>query len=142
MTDHKEVRRTLVVATRRLGTLVADPSPAAPVAEAALEAMEGLERILLAHFHAEEGEAGFFEELLRAAPQLSRDVDELRHQHPVLAERIHSIVEGSRWAGLSDSAWRKVSVEFDRFVEEFTLHENTEDRLVAEGLMTDEGGLG
>ena len=140
--DHHEMRRSLRGASQAIDAILAEPSPSVPAARAALHAIEGLESVLVAHFRYEEGESGFFAELLGIAPQLTKDLDELRRQHPGLAERMSAVVEDARWAGLSGSAWRRVSAGFGSFAQELKRHERAEDALVADALFTDEGGSG
>lgn len=122
--------------------IVADPSPDVSAAQAALQAIEHLENVLAEHFRCEEGEDGFFAELLGAAPQLTAKLDELRREHPVLAKWMSAVAENARWAGLSGSAWRRVATDLSSFAQELTRHENAEDALVTDELLSDEGGRG
>lgn len=140
--DHREVRRALETVSRAIQEIPASTSPTVVAARACVVAFERLERVLVAHFDHEEAEAGFFAEVLGMAPTLARELDALRQEHPRLAEQIEGVVEAARWAGLSSQSWGRVSQGFEAFVRQLERHESAEDLLVADALLTDEGGSG
>ena len=140
--DHHAVERALRVASEALAAIRGPAPAAAPDYRAASGAIERLEVVLVAHFRDEESDTGFFVEVLRRAPHHDGKVAALQREHPVLADAVRSLAEQARWAGMSGESWERIHVGFQRFTHDLVRHEHTENALVSEALLTDEGGLG
>ena len=140
--DHHYVARAVAAIDRRLKRLPGECSPSVEAARGLTAAIERLELALPRHFAMEEGESGFFAETLQACPGASRRLAALRSEHEPLATRLRALADAARWAGLSLEAWQCVAKDFQAFAEELRRHELAEDSVVAEALLTDEGGPG
>ena len=140
--DHHDVARAMAAIDRGLKRLLGESSPSVAASRSVTAAVERLEVELPRHFAMEEGESGFFAEMLPAYPDVGRRLDALRSEHEPLAARLRALADAARWAGLSLGAWQRVAKDFRAFAEELQRHELAEDSVVAEALLTHEGGPG
>ncbi len=140
--DHHELRRTLRSVSSGLDHLLSAAPTTSISAMAAIRAIERLEYTLAAHFRYEEAERGFFAEVMSAAPERVSDLDKLRSEHPALSSQLQRLAEIARRPDLSVSDWCSLAADFEAFVRALQSHEHAEDALVADAMVTDEGGSG
>ena len=133
--DHHELNRAIRTAADRIEVVKMESSPHVVTVHAAEQAVLRLAETLEAHFRFEESATGFFADVIGAAPRFSRQLAELRSQHPSLARQMAGAAETIRWAGLSKASWQRAAAQFDAFVQELEQHEAAEDALVADALL-------
>ena len=142
MADHRDVQRALSRVATGLAAVGAHADPAPEASARAVRALEDLDALLAAHFNEEEAADGFFAEILATAPHRATAVEASRREHPELAKRMGAVAEAARWAGLSSEAWQRVRRSFEDLLAALERHEASENALLSEELLRDEGGRG
>jgi RNA polymerase-binding transcription factor DksA len=97
-------------------------------------------RDLEAHFQLEE-DSQYFDDLVAAAPRLSRRVAKLRLQHPEMLDQLDVLTSAARSADKAElSAWQTLDTEFAQLAEDLALHERLESEIACNAYMDDAGG--
>ena len=138
--DHRALGKLIEEVSGGLGELRSAEAISRAGERRAVRQIDRLEAALAAHFELEEGDGGFFAEVLAAAPERGRRLDELRSAHGPLGEAMRALVGRAHGAGTSSAAWAGVARELDALLAHLQRHELAEDQLVAEALQRDLGG--
>jgi len=108
-----------------------------------LSSLQDLPKKLEAHFAAEEGEGGLYEDLARRAPAVSEKLEALRGEHRAIldeVEELSRVVQADPGADGAISAATRDSVA--RCVGRLRRHELDESTMIGDIYYTDEGGQG
>lgn len=103
-----------------------------------LTLLEAFDPVLREHF-ADEERGGYFSEVLRAAPRLSRRAERLAENHIELRERLEKLLDLTQKAADAPDRWQKVTTGLAEFVKTLRAHEDEENDLVREAFMDDLG---
>ena len=124
---------------RALEELLAEPDDAgAERARRALTLLEGFDLALREHFAVEE-EGGYFADVLKVAPRLSRRAARLEQNHKEFSERLESLLALVRYAIDAPDDWERVTARVEGFLQALRAHEDEENELVREAFMDDLG---
>lgn len=96
---------------------------------------------LVAHFEYEE-HGGYFSDVLRVAPQLSRALDRFQEEHIELARSSRAVLDLSHNAVKDPRRWQEVESEFGRLFERLRNHEREENTMVQRAFSDDVGQSG
>ncbi len=124
---------------RTLEELFAEP-PGAGVERArrTLTLLEDFDLGLREHFAVEE-KGGYFADILKVAPRLSRRAARLEQNHKEFSERLQSLLALVRYAVDAPDDWERVTSAVERFLQALRAHEDEENELVREAFMDDLG---
>ncbi len=124
---------------RALEELFAEPDGAgAERSRKTLTLLEGFDSALREHFAVEE-EGGYFADVLKVAPRLSRRAARLEQNHREFSERLEALLALVQYAIDARDAWERVTTGVERFLRELRAHEDDENELVREAFMVDLG---
>ena len=126
---------------RALEELFAEPAAAGAGAERArktLTLLEGFDPALREHFAVEE-EGGYFADILKVAPRLSRRAARLEQNHKEFSKRLQSLLALVRYAVDAPDDWERVTARVEGFLQALRAHEDEENELVREAFMDDLG---
>jgi len=111
---------------------------ASPAVRAAAEALADLREHLATHFRQEEC-GGFLEESIVRMPRLSRAMQAVLDEHPMLLAEIDGLIETVRLADISALSWGQAARDFEAFAAHLLAHERNEHAVVQEGYNEDLG---
>ncbi len=124
---------------RALEELFAEPDGAgAERARKTLTLLERFDSALREHFAVEE-EGGYFADILKVAPRLSRRAARLEQNHKEFSERLESLLALARYAVDAPDDWNRVRAGLEGFLQALRAHEDEENELVREAFMDDLG---
>ena len=132
LVDHAEFNET-VRRLRELGAAL-HGSRAAPGPTAA-DLIEEFEPVLALHFAAEEAEE-FFGSLVTDQPSLLRRVERLQADHVQMANDLDELLRFAR----SGPSGPELAAGLTGFLDQFEAHERTENALMQEFFLLDQGG--
>ncbi len=123
---------------RALEEVFAEPDAAEEYARKTLTLLEGFDSALREHFAVEE-EGGYFADVLKVAPRLSRRAARLEQNHKEFSEHLEALLALVQYAIDARDAWERVTTGVERFLRELRAHEDDENELVREAFMVDLG---
>ena len=124
---------------RALEEVFAEPDGAAEEYARKTQALlEGFDSALRDHFAVEE-EGGYFADVLKVAPRLSRRAARLEQNHREFSERLEALLALVQYAIDARDAWERVATGVERFLRALRAHEDDENELVREAFMVDLG---
>jgi iron-sulfur cluster repair protein YtfE (RIC family) len=132
MREHDALREKV----QRINTVLADPVPDKVESEKLLREFI---TALIVHFSSEEEEEGFFAEIMKWAPRLSGQADQLCVEHRQL---LHDAEELCRFANAGSPSmpwWRELQSRTHEFCRRLMKHEHDENKLLQEAHQTDIG---
>ena len=103
-----------------------------------LKLLKGFDLALREHFAVEE-EGGYFADILKVAPRLSRRAARLEQNHKEFTERLERLLALVRYAADAPGGWDRVRVGLEGFLQALRAHEDEENELVREAFMDDLG---
>jgi hypothetical protein len=107
-----------------------------------LATLRELRDYLREHFAQEEA-GGFLEESVTRMPRLSKAMDAVLAEHPVLLAELDGLIEvverADIGAGMSSPEWERADHAFTEFVHHLLAHERNENAVVQEGYNEDLG---
>ncbi len=123
---------------RALEEVFAEPDAAEEYARKTLTLLEGFDSALREHFAVEE-EGGYFADVLKVAPRLSRRAARLEQNHKEFSEHLEALLALVQYAIDVRDGWERVTTGIERFLRRLTAHEDDENELVREAFMVDLG---
>jgi iron-sulfur cluster repair protein YtfE (RIC family) len=132
MQEHDALRDKV----QRINTVLADPVPDKHEGEKLLREFM---TALIVHFSSEEDEEGFFAEVMKWAPRLSGQADQLYVEHRQL---LHDAEELCRFASAGSPSmpwWRELQSRTHEFCRRLMKHEHDENKLLQEAHQRDIG---
>ena len=133
MQEHDALREKV----QRINTVLADPVPDRDETEKLLR--EFITALIVHFSNEEEKEEGFFAEVLKAAPRLSGQADQLYVEHRQL---LHDAQELCRFASAGSPSmpwWRELQSRTHEFCRRLMNHERGENKLLQEAHQRDIG---
>jgi hemerythrin-like domain-containing protein len=128
--------------TKRIEKLIAAIQPQRRALEwssSLLENLSSLREHLERHFEFEET-GGFMEEVLKALPNISREVESLRRDHQVLAYEINDLYKRAERLILDNGpSSREIGADIKHFLHSLREHERKENELVLHVFLDDVG---
>lgn len=94
--------------------------------------------VLTQHFAAEE-EGGYLSAALKAAPQFTKQADNLRRQHGDFLEDLEEMVERLTATPALYASWAEACQEFDEFLTRLRTHEHAENEIAQSAFENDVG---
>ncbi|MFQ5731545.1 MAG: hemerythrin domain-containing protein [Planctomycetaceae bacterium] len=91
--------------------------------------LQRLRDLVIRHF-ADEEAGGYLTGVLEVAPQLSREIDELRPQHDELLETLDDFICRLKCDAPPFESWQAAGHEFDAFLADLRRHEGRENAVV------------
>ena len=124
---------------RALEDVFAEPDGAtAETARKTMTLLEGFDSALGEHFAIEE-EGGYFADILKVAPRLSRRAAHLEQNHKEFSKRLEALLALVQYAIDVPHEWERVTTSVEGFLRALRAHEDNENELVREAFMVDLG---
>ncbi len=138
---HHRRLRQLLAALQEVIDARAQEREGPMLATAMLALLVDLEHELPIHFEVEE-QGGYFADVLRVAPEMSRHLDRLKEDHVDFMERSGQLLEYAREAAEGTRRWGEVEQLFAKLASRLSTHERNENDIIQQLFMLDSGQPG